>query len=113
MKKITALITVAVALVLFAPVSGCKTSGKNQTFNTLFSTGHSVDAAYSSYVDLVVAGSVKTNGLPRVSRAYKDFQEVFKYAVLAMPNDTNAAPSKQVLDSASIVIATINAEKGK
>jgi hypothetical protein len=73
-------LTFSLALLLL--FTGCSTTPKRTAYNTLASVHTAVDAAFDSYLDLVVNGKVKRDSLPRIARAYDDFQITFRAAVL-------------------------------
>lgn len=103
-------------ILVFVPpaLNGCAKPGVHrQAVNTLFTTGYTVDTAYKSYLDLVVRGELKTNDVPRVSRAYMDFQKAFAVAVELAAMNTNAPPSSALLAEQAKALSVINSAGGK
>ena len=113
MKKLILIVTLLVAPMLVIPTIGCKTSQQRQAVNTLFTVGKSVDKVYAGYFDLVVAGKISTNTVPRVSAVYMNFQTMFKAGVEFVASNTNAAAPQFVLDAATSFTQTVEqAKKG-
>jgi hypothetical protein len=95
---------------LVVTTSGCKTT-QAAAYKTLAGVGAATDNAVKAYFDLVVAGTVKTNGVPKVATAYSQFQTVYGVAVLAArSNPTNPVPAAVTLSAANVA-ATITAAK--
>jgi hypothetical protein len=90
---------------------GCSSTQQRQTVNTLFTVGQGVDAAYKSYLDLVVAGKIPTNDVPAISQRYQQFQQVFSAAIAASALSTNAPPSPLVAAQAAQVTQAIDIAK--
>lgn len=108
--------TLALALalcgaVMTVPVTGCKAPSAQQvTYKTLASIGAGVDASVKAYFDGVVHGSIKTNGVPNVAKAYSNFQLAYGAAVtLAQAQGTNAIVTANVATAAAAVTAAIAA----
>ena len=84
---------------------GCRApSAQKQSVNTLFSLHKTVDAALDSYLDAVVSGTLHTNGVPIVLKAYADFQTVYNSAVAVAVMNTNAPPNPAVSDMAATFV---------
>jgi ABC-type phosphate/phosphonate transport system permease subunit len=106
------LLTVAVAIPV-STFSGCSTTQQRQTFNTVYSVGRTVDTAYKSYLDLVIAGALQTNGVPDIARQYSAFQTAFGAAVLVVTLNTNApAPPELITAAANLTMQIEAAKKG-
>lgn len=107
MKKLTSSLAMAVFL------AGCSTPTSTVTYDTLATTGVTVNSAYSAYLDLVVKGTVPTNSVPAISAAFNDFQGLYAAALaVAQFNPTNPAPAN-VAAAASNLVSKINAAEGK
>lgn len=94
-------------------ITSCGTTGQRATVNTLFTTGQAVDAAFKSYLDLVVTHQLPTNDVPRIAKLYSEFQGAFNAAVTLAAFNTNAPPTPELLNSSSQLILAIKAVKGK
>lgn len=117
MKKIKSAIIVACAacalsFLTASVVTGCKTSQQQIVFNSLYSVEHGTVTAYDGYIDLVVSGTVPTNDVPRVSKAFNTFQGSFLIALDAAQFNTNAlAPDSLVVESQDIINMIITIKK--
>ena len=102
------------APIIVAPImTGCSTSAQRATYNTLSTIGSGVNASYAAYLDGVIAGRIKTNDVPKVSRQYNEFQQAFAAAVQLVQFNTNAPASQPVLDAAARFANTVaDAQKG-
>ncbi len=113
MRKKTKIILLSLALCAFAiqpVVTSCKApTAQRVTYNTLASIGSATDAAVKGYFDAVVHGTVKTNGVPAVAKAYSNFQLAFGTALVLANNDTNAVVSSGVATASAAVTAAIAA----
>lgn len=96
-----------------ATSTGCSTSQQRTVVNSLFTTGQTVDAAYRSYLDAVIAGKVPTNDVPRISQQYQVFQNAFTLAVAASTLNKTAPPSPEMANAASQLLLSIDAAKVK
>ena len=83
----------------------CSNSQKTITYNSLYSVGLAVNAAYSAYLDKVVAGTATFNS--GVATAYNDFQSAFGVAVAAAQMNNAAVAPQNVVDLANKVYAAI------
>ena len=114
MKQFFAAVFVALSLAM-CPIlaTGCKTpTQQKQTVNTMFTIHKTVDLALDGYYALVIKGVVTTNGVPKVSAAYNQFQSAFAAAVVIVGSSTNAMVPQTVADAAAQVTAEITAAKG-
>lgn len=84
------------------------------SYNTLAATGKAVSESYQAYIELVVLGKCRTNGVPYVTGLYRDFQSYFSVAVQAAEYSTNfvATPVELQLKASQLTQA-INAEKSE
>lgn len=115
MKRIlcSTAIVFAVWLPITATFTACRApSAQRVTYNSLYSVGRTVDAAYRSYLDLVLAGQVSTNKVPAISRQYNEFQAVFGTAVALAASNTNAPPEPRVAAQAASLTAAIADARG-
>lgn len=75
--------------------SACTTSSQRVVHNTLYSLEVSTTTAHDAFLDQVVKGQVKTNGVPAVANAYNQFQGHMRLAIVAAQfNWTNPAPAE-------------------
>lgn len=114
-KHLLPLLFAAVLIVPVAPLvlTSCTTSQQRITYNTLASVGMTVNSTYSGYLDAVVRGQVKTNGVPKISLLYNQFQGAYSVAIsVAQFNPTNVAP-QNVVDLGSQFVTAVAQEKGK
>jgi hypothetical protein len=107
-------ITVALTFGTLTLVStpGCTTSQQTTTYNTLFSLEKSVTAAYSVYVDLVIAGKAPAANLASISQKYNLFQASFKVAADAAQFNVNALADQNLVTLANDVINAITVARG-
>lgn len=100
-------LTLALALVcgsLATFTTGCNTSQQQVAFNTLYSVEHTTVAAYDGYISGVIGGTVSTNGVPRVSKAFNTFQASFIVALDAAQFNTNSlAPNSLIVESQDVI----------
>lgn len=103
-----------VALPIAATLTACKSpSTQRASVNTLFTVGKTVDVAYRSYLDLIVAGDVATNAVPQIAGKYNQFQTAFALAVALVASNTNAPAPPSLIAEAAILTGQIeNAKKG-
>ncbi len=101
-------------IALLAVLSACATKTPRKiAADTLFSVHATTDAALAVYLDGVIAGRIKTNGVPAVLNAYSAFQANFHLAVGALSLGTNGLAPADVLVNSKVVIFEINsATKG-
>jgi hypothetical protein len=103
-------ITLAVALGQFVG-SGCTTAQQQTTYNSLFTVEHTVVSTYDGYLDLVIKGSVSTNGLPSVSKSYNTFQGAYLVALDAAQFNTNALAPANLITEAGDFVNLVNVIK--
>ena len=105
-KQIIPLLLLTIALI------GCTTTAIKNAYNTLYSVEVTTTAAYDGYLTAVIKKEVSTNDVPKVSRAYNQFQTGMREAiVLAQYNWTNAAP-ESILMLSTTVLSAISEAKG-
>lgn len=96
---------------LAALLVGCSTTARRALHNTLYSVNVTTTAAYTGYIELVMAGQLKTNSVPKVSQQYSAFQRTFNLAVEQAQFQTNALASVEVLNLSTAVINQIETAK--
>lgn len=85
-------------------IVGCKSSQQQTAFDTLYSVEQVTVSAYDSYVTLVIQGTVSTNGVPQVSKAFNTFQASCLIALDAVQYNTNAlCPPDLLVESQDVV----------
>lgn len=111
MKKVK--ITILAMVAAFALIGAtCNPNQQRVSFNSVYSAETAVNSAYSAYLDLVIAGKVPTNDVPKVSTAFNLFQKAAADATAFIStHPTNGVPLE--LNNAAVnVLATINVAKG-
>lgn len=115
--KLPLVLTLAIALVcggLATFTTGCNTSQQQIAFNSLYTVEHTTVAAYDGYISGVIGGTVSTNGVPRVSKAFNTFQASFIVALDAAQFNTNAlAPANLVTESQDVLSLITTVKGGK
>jgi hypothetical protein len=111
MKKIPVILGLCLALIAL-PAMTCAPSQQKVTYNTLASVQLSTQAAYNSYLDLVVQGQVRTNEVPAISQDYTLFMTVWAATVQIASEGTNAPTTAPVAAAAAKVVTDINLAKG-
>jgi len=90
MKKLQ----IAIAAVLCAVVlAACNTTQQTTTYNALASIENTADASYNAYVQQVIKGTIRTNSLPAVSKAYNDLHAAIGLAATLDQSGTNVLVS--------------------
>jgi hypothetical protein len=110
MKKLLLPIIVCVTI----GVAGCTTSSQRTTYNTISTVEQTATVAVDDYYTLVIKGTVSTNGVPTVSRAYNDFQQAGELAAITAQNGTNAlAPASLIMEASQLgaLITTLETTK--
>ena len=93
-----------VALLGLAIAPGCTTTQQKTTYQTLGVLEQSSTAAVDGYYALVIRGTLPTNDVPRVTRAYNVFQAAIAVAIDGAAANTNAlAPPSLVTLSQDLV----------
>lgn len=99
-------------IVAFCPAMTCHNPTQQKlTVNTLTSLHQVVDASLNGYLDLVVAGKVRTNDVPRVLTSYGQFQGAYNAALVFALGNTNAVPPQYVVDAAASFSTTLTSAK--
>jgi hypothetical protein len=91
----------------------CTTTQQTTSYKTLFSLEHSTVAAYDSYAALVIRGTLPTNDVAKVSKAFNVFQASALPALDAVQYNTNAlAPDALIIEAQDLInlITTIKAK---
>lgn len=99
-------IKILAAVFAVALIVGCASQSRT-VYNTLASVQATTMQAYDVYLDQVVKGQVKTNGVPAVSRVFNDFQLTWSAAVAAAQWNTNAVATPAVVTASGNVTTTI------
>lgn len=92
---------------------GCTTNQQKIALNTLGTLEQTTTAAVDAYDSLVIKGTVPTNDVPRVSKAYNTFQASMLVALDAVQFNTNAvSPPSLVVESQDVINLITTIEKG-
>ncbi len=92
-----------ISLALVA-ILGCHMSAQKTAGNTIYTLDKVVVTAYDAYLSLVVKGTVPTNDVPRVSKAFNQFQAAAQVAYDVVQFNTNAlAPSALIQESTDLI----------
>lgn len=83
-------LTILVSLALAGILAGCTSSQQQITYNSLATIEATADTGYSNYVTLVIKGSLPTNQLPTISKAYNDLHAAVALAATLDQASTNA-----------------------
>jgi len=95
---------IGLLLCVMALATGCKTTAKQATYNTLYSLEKTTTAAFDSYISLVIDKKVNADYLPAVSSHYNKFQAAMTVAVdIAQHNTDTAAPDYLVVESQDVI----------
>jgi hypothetical protein len=106
-EKIPAIGILLVVLLLV----GCSASRQRHTYNSVWTVAVGVNESWKAYVDLVIAGQLPTNDVPKVAEAYNNFQLALKAASIGMMLDTNAPAPPELIATAGAFNKTLNAAK--
>ena len=102
------------AFVLIGLAPGCTTSQQTTAYQTLYGLETGATQAYAAYTSLVIKGTVATNDVPTISRAYNTFQAAMLPALDAVQYSTNAlAPANLVQESSDLINLITTAENKK
>lgn len=108
MKKL--ILTVSVGLLLM----GCSTTQQRTAYNTIFTVESTATTAVQTYYGLVLQGTVSTNGVPIVSKAFNDLQAAASLAEVTSEQGSNAlASASLVLEASSLGALISNLETNK
>jgi hypothetical protein len=95
------------SILALAILVGCTTTQQRTTYNTLASTEATATAAVDGYFLATAKGLADTNGIPKVAKAFNDFQAVMQVAVLVAQNNSNALAPANVIQELSVVVSTV------
>ena len=114
LRSIAMISCLSVLLIAFSLpfVPGCTTSSQTTAYQTLYGLESGATAAYSAYTGLVIKGSVATNDVPKVSKAFNDFQAAVLPALDAVQYSTNALAPANLIQESSDLINLINTAEG-
>jgi len=101
-------ILVVTGVTILGLVTGCALfqRGSKAEYNTLAAVGYTVDNAVIAYDAGVLKGIVPTNNVPNVSKAYNEFQAVYREALKAAEGGaTNIAPADLISAEAIVLNA--------
>lgn len=99
-----------VALLAIVFLIGC-TSQQKTLYNTLASVQSVTTGSYNGYLDLVVKGKITTNSVPKISRDYDMFQQIWTGAVILAQWQTNSIAPPQVVTASSNLVYEISVAK--
>lgn len=103
-----------VGLIVVALATGIFISCASMTtYKSLATLGQTTDAAYRTYNDLLVHGTVKTNDYPAVVHAYTEFQSAYYQAVVFAQYNTNTTASGTVQAAADKLLSVITAAEAQ
>lgn len=88
-------------------LAGCSTSQQRNTYNTLATTEATATAAVDGYFLAAAKGLAPTNGIPRVSKTYNEFQSVMNVSMILAQNNSNALATSNVLQELSAVVSAV------
>jgi hypothetical protein len=94
-------------------LTGCTTTQNTVAYKTIYGVEVSTTAAYDVYASLVIKGTVTTNDVPKISKAYNDFQKATQTSILLSRNNTNAPAPATLIKAANNVIDLIASITGK
>jgi len=105
-------LSMALLLGLFIIGSGmtCQPSDKRRAYNAMATVAYTTDAAYKTYLDLVVTDKVSPRGMGEVANAYRAFQATYG-ATLALVQFTSEPATPAVIEASAAVMSAI--EKAK
>jgi hypothetical protein len=106
-RLLLAFLLCAAPLSLAVVQTGCTTTQKTATFNSLHATAVIVDNAYSAFWDLVVAGKVDAATQAKVQNIRAKYQAAFVLAVSAAQFDYTAPTPANVGALAADLVTTI------
>ncbi len=95
-------------------IAGCTTTSQRTTYNTIATVEQTATLAVDDYYSLVLKGTISTNGVPTVSKAFNDLQAAATAATITAESGTNAlAPASLVLEASALgtLITTVETNK--
>lgn len=96
-------------ILLLALFIGCATS---PAYKTLYAVGKAADASVKTYFDLVVAGQVRTNDVPRIAKLYDEFQALYRAAEAIAEFSPTARANTNITAKATSLIGEVAKAKG-
>ncbi len=87
--------------------TGASCPNNKTVFQTIKATEEAVLAANGAYLDAVVTGQIKTNGVPQVEAAFNDTQMALHSAAVVASGGINAPVPQTVLAKATAFTNTI------
>ena len=111
MKRILSTIIVACALSL--AIVACNTTQQQTAYNTIYTIEQTATVGVNTYYALVIKGTVPTNGVPAVSKAFNDLQAACALAAAASQAGSNALATSNLVVEASSLGALIQALETK
>lgn len=113
MKRYLLLIPLAFALATTPVVlTGCSTT-KPAAYKTLVQVRDITDAAFKSYLSLVVEGKISSAGIERVSASYAIFQVALNAALVAAQTNEQATAPPQLVVQSDTVLKAVREAKGE
>lgn len=110
MKKYTSAILPVVMLaaaMIVGGVTACNTTQQRTTYNTLASLEATGTATVDGYFTAAANGLADTNGIPKVAKAFNQFQSVMQVSVMLAQNNTNALAPANVVQELSALVAVV------
>lgn len=101
------------AVAVICVMEGCTTSQQTAGYQTLYGLESGATAAYSGYTSLVIKGTVPTNNVPAISKAFNIFQASMLPALDAVQYSTNALAPANLIQESTDLIHLINTAEGK
>ena len=103
------LLALLLLLMPFAPVgwTGMTCANNKTAYQTIAATEAAVSTANMAYLDSVVTGTVKTNGVPAVEAAFNDTQMALRAAAAIASGGSSAPVPATVLAKATAFTNTI------
>ena len=100
--------TVMASMALTLLVWGCSTTSQTTEYKTIASVETAGQAAYDAYATLVINGTVSTNSLATVSKAYNQLQADALLAATLSSESTNAIATTNLLNDATLLTSVIS-----
>lgn len=97
------------AFVITAVLIGC---AGNPAYKTLLAVRHTADDVVDTYYLEVATGRMRTNDVPKVSRAYDAFQAAYRVALQAARGNSNTKPDTNILSQLNLVVRAVDAAHG-
>jgi hypothetical protein len=111
MKRI--LVILAGAAALSVAIVACTTTQQVTAYNSINTVEQTATLAVNDYFALVIKGTVPTNGVPMVAKAYNDLQAAGALAAAASQAGGNALAASNLVVEASSLGALITALETK